>query len=135
MKKVKWNEVAMFMCAVTGMMLVIMMILFGAGCFGKASAAQVEQEPIVKYVEVQKEQMFDTSIIEAQWCGGFEDGTVRMVGAWWYADGVVEDEQGQLWGIEQYIEQEDFLLLWIADNHTPNNTTDDLIIKVWREAY
>jgi hypothetical protein len=48
---------------------------------------------------------------------------------------VVEDEQGQLWGIEQNIEQEDFLLLWIADNHTPNNTTDDIVIKVWREAY
>jgi hypothetical protein len=58
-----------------------------------------------------------------------------MVGAWWYADGVVEDEQGQLWGIEQSINADDFLLLWIADNHTPNNTTDDIIIKVWREAY
>lgn len=135
MKKIKWNEVAMFMCAVAGMMLVIMMILFGAGCFGKASAANVTQEPIVKYVEVQKEQMFDTSIIEAQWCGGFEDGTVRMVGAWWYADGVVEDEQGQLWAVEQSINTDDFLMLWIADNNTPNNTTDDLIIKVWREAY
>ncbi|MBQ7360812.1 MAG: hypothetical protein IJW63_12050 [Lachnospiraceae bacterium] len=135
MKKIKWNEVAMFMCAVAGMMLVIMMMLFGAGCFGKAHAAQVEQEPVVKYVEVQKEQMFDTSIIEAQWCGGFEDGTVRMVGAWWYADGVVEDEQRQLWAVEQSINTDDFLLLWIADNNTPNNTTDDLIIKVWREAY
>lgn len=135
MKKIKWNEVAMFMCAVAGMMLVIMTMLFGAGCFGKASATHVEQEPIVKYVEVQKEQMFDTSIIESMWCGGFTNGTVRMVGAWWYADGVVEDEQGQLWAIEQSIEQQDFLLLWIADNNTPNNTTDDLIIKVWREAY
>lgn len=135
MKKIKWNEVAMFMCAVAGMMLVVMMMLFGTGCFGKASAAHVEQEPIVKYVEVQKQGGFDTSIIETQWCGGFSDGTVRMVGAWWYADGVVEDEQGQLWGIEQSIEQTDFLLLWIADNNTPDNTTDDLIIKVWREAY
>ena len=135
MKKIKWNEVAMFMCAVSGIMLVVMMMLFGAGCFSQAHAAQVEQEPIVKYVEVQKEQMFDTSIIEAQWCGGFEDGTVRMVGAWWYADGVVEDEQGQLWAVEQSINTDDFLMLWIADNNTPNNTTDDLIIKVWREAY
>jgi hypothetical protein len=111
------------------------MILFAGNCFGTASAGQVEQEPIVKYVEVQKEQNFDTSIIEAQWCGGFEDGTVRMVGAWWYADGVVEDEQGQLWGIDQEVSMEDFLLLWIADNNTPNNTTDDVVIKVWREAY
>ena len=92
-------------------------------------------EPVVKYVEVVQQGAFDTSVIESNWCGGFTDGTVRMVGAWWYADGVVEDEQGQLWAVEQSIEQQDFLLLWIADNNTPNNTTDDLIIKVWREAY
>lgn len=135
MKKINWNEVAITVWSVVGMMLVVMMILFAGGLFGKASAGQVEQEPIVKYVEVQKEQMFDTSIIEAQWCGGFEDGTVRMVGAWWYADGVVEDEQGQLWAVEQSINHDDWLMLWIADNNTPDNTTDDIIIKVWREAY
>ena len=97
--------------------------------------APVETVEVVKYVEVQKEQMFDTTPIEQAWCGGFTDGTVRMVGAWWYADGVVEDEQGQLWGIEQDIDKEDFLLLWIADNNTPDKTTDDIVIKVWREAY
>lgn len=97
--------------------------------------APVETVEVVKYVEVQKEQAFDTTPIEQAWCGGFTDGTVRMVGAWWYADGVVEDEQGQLWGIEQDIDKEDFLLLWIADNNTPDKTTDDIIIKVWREAY
>ena len=97
--------------------------------------ADIQEVEVIKYVEVQEQKNFDTSIIEAQWCGGFCDGTVRMVGAWWYADGVVEDEQGQLWGIEQSINTDDFLLLWIADNNTPNNTTDDLIIKVWREAY
>lgn len=102
--------------------------------FGQKNAP-VETAEVVKYVEVQKEQMFDTTPIEQAWCGGFTDGTVRMVGAWWYADGVVEDEQGQLWGIEQSIDKEDFLLLWIADNNTPDKTTDDIIIKVWREAY
>ena len=102
--------------------------------FGKRNATP-EPVEVVKYVEVQKEQMFDTTPIEQAWCGDFEDGTVRMVGAWWYADGVVEDEQGQLWGIEQTIDKEDFLLLWIADNNTPDKTTDDIIIKVWREAY
>lgn len=94
-----------------------------------------QTEPVVKYVEVVREQAFDTSVIEQAWCGGFTDGTVRMVGAWWYTDGVVEDEQGQLWGIDVPVTNEDFLLLWIADNNTPNNTTDDIIIKVWREAY
>ena len=92
-------------------------------------------EPVVKYIEVVEQKNFDTSIIESQWCGGFTEGTVRMVGAWWYTDGVVEDEQGQLWAVEQSVEQEDFLLLWIADNNTPDKTTDDIIIKVWREAY
>lgn len=131
MKKINWYSVATTFFTTMGAMLVILMILFAGGCFKQAS----EQEPIVKYVEVQKEQMFDTSIIEAQWCGGFSDGQVRMVGAWWYADGVVEDEMGQLWGIDVPVTNEDFLLLWIADNNTPDNTTDDIIIKTWREAY
>ena len=135
MKKINWYSVATTFFTTLGAMLVILMILFASNCFVSASAGQVEQEPIVKYVEVQKQGGFDTSIIETLWCGGFEDGTVRMVGAWWYADGVVEDEQGQLWGIDHEISMDDFLLLWIADNNTPNNTTDDIIIKVWREAY
>lgn len=113
------------------------LIIFAIICgyvIGERSATP-EPVEVVKYVEVQKEQAFDTTSIEQEWCGGFTDGTVRMVGAWWYADGVVEDEQGQLWGIEQSIDKEDFLLLWIADNNTPDKTTDDIIIKVWREAY
>ena len=114
-----------------------LLIVLAIICGYVIGARSVEPEvvEVAKYVEVQKEQPFDTSIIESQWCGGFEDGTVRMVGAWWYADGVVEDEQGQLWGIEQNIDKEDFLLLWIADNNTLDKTTDDIIIKVWREAY
>ena len=114
-----------------------MLIILALICGYVIGTRSVEPEPveIVKYVEVQKEQAFDTTLIEQAWCGGFTDGTVRMVGAWWYADGVVEDEQGQLWGIEQSIDKEDFLLLWIADNNTPDKTTDDIIIKVWREAY
>ena len=123
----------------TTLTLAIACVILGACLMGRAYPAQavepVEQEPIVKYVEVIKEEVFDTSIIEAQWCGGFEDGTVRMVGAWWYADGVVEDEQGQLWAVEQSINHDDWLMLWIADNNTPNNTVDDVVIKVWREAY
>ena len=113
------------------------LIIFAIICgyvIGERSATP-EPVEVVKYVEVQKEQAFDTTPIEQAWCGGFTDGTVRMVGAWWYADGVVEDEQGQLWGIEQSVDKEDFLLLWIADNNTPDKTTDDIIIKVWREAY
>ena len=115
----------------------ILLAIFIAICGYVIGMRSATPEPVevVKYVEVQKEQAFDTTSIEQAWCGDFIDGTVRMVGAWWYADGVAEDEQGQLWGIEQSIDKEDFLLLWIADNNTPDKTTDDVIIKVWREAY
>ena len=135
MKKINWNEVTLTVWTVVGMMLVIMMILFGAGCFGKASAAHEEQEPIVKYVEVQKQSGFDTSIIENNWCGDFCDGTIRMVGAWQYERQLVEDETGNVWYIEEPVQADDFLLLWIADNHTPDNAEDDIIVKVWREAH
>ena len=107
----------------------------GFVCGERSVEPIIQEKEVIKYVEVVREQAFDTSVLEQEWCGGFTDGTVRMVGAWHYADGVVEDEQGQLWGIDQEVSNEDFLLLWIADNHTPNNTTDDIIIKVWREAY
>ena len=117
---------------VTIVMVLAAMVL---GVLAGRDLAPIQEVEVVKYVEGVEQDAFDTSIIEAQWCGGFEDGTVRMVGAWWYADGVVEDEQGQLWGIDQQVSEQDFLLLWIADNNTPNNTTDDIVIKVWREAY
>ena len=118
--------------------LAIVVVILASCLIGRAQADMVEpveQEPIIKYVEVVNAEVFDTSIIEHEWCGDFSDGTIRMVGAWYYTDGVVEDEQGQLWGVEESVTAEDFLLLWIADNNTPNKTTDDIIIKVWREAH
>ena len=127
MKKINWNTIGMDAFVILGTALVGMMLLFGAGCF--------KSEPEVKYVEVVQEQKFDTSIIESNWCGGADEGTIRMVGAWWFADGVVEDEQGQLGAVEQALDVNDWLCLWIADNHTPNDTRDDIIVKVWREAY
>ena len=114
---------------------IVCSLLFGFLGWYQASNTYKNAEPVVKYVEVVQQDAFDTSIIEQEWCGGFTDGTIRMVGAWWYADGVVEDEQGQLWGLDVPVTNEDFLLLWIVDNNTPNNTTDDIIIKVWREAH
>jgi hypothetical protein len=86
-------------------------------------------------VEVEQTGGFDTSIIEDNWCGDFCDGTIRMVGAWQYERQLVEDETGNVWYIEEPVQADDFLLLWIADNHTPDNVEDDIIVKVWREAH
>lgn len=85
--------------------------------------------------EPQPASTFDTTIIEQTWCSGLDYGTVRMVGGWWYDDHMIEDEQGHVWVIEQDVEPNDFLLVWIVDNHTPEDYTDDAIVKVWREAY
>ena len=110
-------------------------LLFGFLGWCQGANEYKNAEPVVKYVEVVSEQMFDTSVIEAEWCGDFTEGTIRMVGAWHYADGVVEDETGELWRLDAEIAENDFLLLWIADNNTPNKTTDDIIIKTWRVAF
>ena len=93
------------------------------------------QASAVEVPAVEQSGGFDTSIIEDNWCGDFSDGTIRMVGAWQYERQLVEDETGNVWYIEEPVQADDFLLLWIADNHTPNDTEDDIIVKVWREAH
>ena len=81
----------------------------------------------------------DTSAIES-WDGDFSSGNIRMVGAWVdHYDGntvYIEDETGNIWMMDDYyIDDDEFLLLWLADNHTPNSVEDDLIIKVWAELH
>ena len=81
----------------------------------------------------------DTSAIEC-WDGGFSSGNIRMVGAWvkGYKGNTVliEDEAGNIWMMDDcYIDKDEFLLLWLADNYTTDNVKDDLIIKVWTELH
>lgn len=111
-------------------------ILFCVGVFflGRRTATPDPVE-IVKYVEVETESKVDTSVIEEKWDGNFSDGNIRMLSAWYYADGVIEDEEGQLWATDFSIDISDFLLIWIADNHTPDNCKDDIIVKIWSEVY
>lgn len=81
----------------------------------------------------------DTSAID-KWGGDYSDGTIRMIGAWYYGtqpDGLLtlEDETGELWSVDTSIDEQDFLLLWIADNNTPDDTHDDIVVKVWAETH
>lgn len=77
----------------------------------------------------------------AGWCGDFDDGDVRMVGATRYAynnnTGVatLEDEDGNLWDVALPVAEDDFLLVWIGDNRTPNDISDDVVVKVWNEVH
>lgn len=100
-------------------------------------SAKPETVEVVKYVEVVNDETHkvDASIIENNWDGNFSDGNIRMISAWYYADGVIEDETGTLWATDFSIDVSDFLLIWIADNHTPENEKDDIIVKVWSEVY
>lgn len=106
---------------------------------GTRSAEPVVEE-VVKYVEVIPENNFDTSVLES-WGGDFSDGKIRMIGAWLYGhdnnnNPIVIDENGELWTLANHtINSEDFLLLWIADNHTVENVQDDIVLKIWTEKY
>ncbi len=81
----------------------------------------------------------DTTAIDG-WCGGYYDGNVRMVGGWVDSTSEEEifiaDETGELWTVTNIqIDENAFLLLWIADSNTPNDKTDDIILKVWQECH
>ena len=82
--------------------------------------------------------LFDTAIIEAQETITYDNdkGRIRIVHAWGFNkdENLVEDETGNLWGVDVEFEHEEALLLMIADNNTPNDLTDDYVLRVWREA-
>lgn len=76
---------------------------------------------------------FDTSAIN-EWCGEFEDGDIRIIGA--VSDGeVLEDETGNLWLVDLPLSADEYYLIWLADSHTPNDVTDDIVVKVWQETH
>lgn len=82
--------------------------------------------------------LFDTTIIDAQGAITYDDdkGRIRIVHAWGFNkdENLVEDETGNLWDVDVEFEHDEALLLMIADNNTPNDLTDDYVLRVWREA-
>lgn len=113
------------------------MVVMSASLPVSAEATLVETStPSTEPAEVR----FDVSALQ-EWCHGEDIGTIRMVdatpvkhsagGYWTIADGY--GEQWMVSGIS--LHHEDFLMLWIADNNTPDNVMDDVIVKVWVEAH
>ena len=76
----------------------------------------------------------DTQVIEVDWGLGYDGDTVRMVCGWAYEENSVEDQMGNVWDVDCDLSEDDFFLLWISDNKTPDDVTDDVIIQMWREA-
>lgn len=92
-----------------------------------------------KYATEQANKKFDTSALD-NWCAGDEEGIIRMVAAVPYAREdntlTLEDEQGELWLVEDMdISDDEYVLLWIADNNTKDDVTDDVVLKVYTEVH
>lgn len=92
-----------------------------------------------KYATEQANKKFDTSALD-NWCAGDEEGIIRMVAAAPYAREdntlTLEDEQGELWLVEDMdISDDEYVLLWIADNNTKDDVTDDVVLKVYTEVH
>lgn len=131
---------------VAGIFFIVGLMVWYISIMCNLERKMAEPEPVVIYQTVEVPtvvseenaagSLFDTSVLET-WCRGADQGTIRMVGAWQaegYNKGIVEDETGHLWYIEEEYDEQDFLLLWFVDNNT-EDVTDDEIVKVWREAY
>ena len=82
--------------------------------------------------------LFDTTIIENQKTVNydFDEGRIRIVHAWGYneEERLVVDETGNIWEILEPVSLDEEMLLWIADNNTPEDVTDDILVRVWRKA-
>lgn len=124
---------------VVGTLLLVMMALLTLVLYVTVRhEASMTREAISNNQQEALEQMFDTHFLET-WCKGEDLGQIRMVGAWVYstnADGTttLEDEQGYLWAVDGPVQDNAFLLLWLADNNTAE-VEDDVIVKVWCEWY
>lgn len=130
MNKTLWTN---FLSSLGGFFLILICVLIGFEIVNKFSNENPEEECIME-----NNTLFDTTIIEAQGCINYDTnkGRIRFVHAWGYDEEqhLVEDETGNLWEILEEVRKNEAMLLWLADNNTPEDVTDDIIIRVWREA-
>ena len=89
---------------------------------------------VCRDLDKQTIQEYDVSAIAEE--GHCDDGTVRVVSAKVYERQgniiTLEDSTGNLWEVEDVaIADSASVLLWLADNHTTNDVTDDVIVEVY----
>ena len=78
-------------------------------------------------------EIFNTASIEKQFEYGFEEGACRIELSWARPDGLLETYSGSVWEVTEEFPIGTQVLLWIADNHTPEDITDDVIVWMWKE--
>ena len=74
------------------------------------------------YADTQTKPFYTVEVVEDN------ESLVREVLAWYYEEGSVEDEHGQLWWFDSAQEEGQLWRLWIDDNGTPHEVTDDMIV-------
>lgn len=137
MKKMNNTSKAITLAVSTTLILALMVSLVACSVEG---AKALPSSQLVEPAETlpTSAPVFDTNALN-DWCNGGDEGTIRMVEGFpvrhnvygWY----IEDGHGNEWLIDGIsLSSYDFLLLWIVDNNTPDDVTDDRIIKVWREV-
>lgn len=136
-----WDDVLVALYIMIGVLgCIILFALPFAAALQPSRVERIEQG-IQEIREAQTaNNKFDISWIENHLCADEDNGTIRMIGATVYArEGnllTLEDEIGELWCVEDVVVADnDYILLCIADNHTEDDVTDDVIIKVYTEAH
>lgn len=136
-----WDNVLIALYMMIGVLGCIILFVLPFAAAQQPSRVERIEQGIQEIREAQTaDSKFDTSWIEHNWDAGEDKGTIRMISATVYArEGnllTLEDEVGELWCVEDVtVADNDCILLWIADNHTEDDVTDDVVIKVYTEAH
>ena len=136
-----WDNVLIALYMMIGVLGCIILFVLPFAAAQQPSRVERIEQGIQEIREAQTaDSKFDTSWIENNWGAGEDEGTIRMISATVYArEGnllTLEDEAGELWCAEDVtVADNDCILLWIADNHTEDDVTDDVVIKVYTEAH
>ena len=140
MKK-HWDNVLITLYMMIGVLGCIILFVLPFAAAQQPSRVERIEQGIQEIREAQTaNSKFDTSWIESNCGAGEDEGTIRMISATIYArEGnllTLEDEAGELWCVEDVtVADNDCILLWIADNHTEDDVTDDVVIKIYTEAH
>ena len=136
-----WDNVLIALYTMIGVLGCIILFVLPFAAAQQPSRVERIEQGIQEIREAQTaDSKFNTSWIENHLGADEDEGTVRMISATIYArEGnllTLEDEAGELWCVEDVtVADNDCILLWIADNHTEDDVTDDVVIKVYTEAH
>ena len=136
-----WDNVLIALYMMIGVLGCIILFVLPFAAAQQPSRIERIEQGIQEIREAQTaDSKFDTSWIENNCGAGEDEGTIRMISATVYAREsnllTLEDETGELWCVEDVtVADNDCILLWIADNHTEDDVTDDVVIKVYTEVH